>query len=299
MGPKVKFVGVSKSYQMYKRRSDRVFDLFCFKREKPRHFFALKDVSFEVYSGECIGVIGINGAGKSTLSNVLANIISPTTGDMNINGQTSLVAISAGLNNSLTGRENIELKCLMYGLDKATVKEITPKIIQFADIGSFLEQPLKNYSSGMKSRLGFAISIFIEPDILVIDEALSVGDQTFNSKCIEKMNEFKASGKTIFFISHSLSQVRSFTDRVLWLHYGEVREFGKTAEVLTNYQTFIEWYNKLGDLEKLEHKNHAHERQFIEHQRVFQKRMNFSTFIPVLILMVSAIFTGLFMFLLS
>jgi teichoic acid transport system ATP-binding protein len=141
--------------------------------------------------------------------------------------------------------ENIELKGLMLGMTKHEIAELTPEIIDFADIGDFIHQPVKTYSSGMKSRLGFAISINIDPDILVIDEALSVGDQTFTDKCLAKMNEFKDQGKTIFFISHSVSQVRQFCTLGLWLEFGEVREYGPVEEVAREYNKFLKWFRNL------------------------------------------------------
>lgn len=242
---KVKATLVTKEFELFKNRSEQVKSIFALKQKKVPHFWALKGVSFEIFEGEAIGIIGINGSGKSTLANIISNVIPPTSGSINVNGKVSIIAIGAGLNARLTGRENIRLKALMMGLSNSEVDEIEEKVITFAELGAFIDQPVKKFSSGMKSRLGFAIAIHQNPDILIIDEALSVGDQTFYQKCIEKMMEFKKNGKTIIFVSHALNQVSTLCDRVLWMHYGNLVEDGETGKVLGDYKKFIKKFNSM------------------------------------------------------
>ncbi|MGD7043304.1 teichoic acids export ABC transporter ATP-binding subunit TagH [Jeotgalibacillus proteolyticus] len=240
---------IAKRYKLYTKQSEKILDLIL-PKSYGEEFYALRGLSFEAKKGDVIGFIGVNGSGKSTLSNIIAGIVPPTYGNIKVNGQSALIAVQSGLNNNLTGRENIELKCLMLGFTKEEIKTLEPEIIEFADLGKFIDQPVKSYSSGMKSRLGFAISVTIDPDILIIDEALSVGDKAFAAKCLDKMNEFKKQGKTIFFVSHSIGQMKEFCEKALWLEFGKIKEYGNIQDVMPKYEAFLQDYKKMSKKEQ-------------------------------------------------
>lgn len=251
---------VYKKYKLYKKTSDKILDIIS-PKGYGEDFYALRDISFTANKGDVIGIVGVNGSGKSTLSNIISGVIPASEGTVKTIGQTSLIAISSGLKGELTGRENIELKCLMLGFSQKEIKAMEPEIIEFADIGKFVDQPVKKYSSGMKSRLGFAISVTVDPDILVIDEALSVGDQAFAKKSKDKMFEFKERGKTIFFISHSLGQMKEFCEKLLWLEYGEVKDFGSVEDILPKYQEFLKRYKDMSKEERQSYKEEVMRKQ--------------------------------------
>lgn len=217
-----------------------------FKANKQtRDFWSLRNINLDVYDGECVGIIGLNGSGKSTLVNLISEIISPTTGELQVNGEVSIISIGAGLQNGITGRENIRLKALMMGMSNKEIDEKMDEIIAFSELGPFIDELVKNYSSGMKSKLWFSIAVYQNPDILIIDEALSVGDSTFAEKSSKKMFEFRQQKKTIFVVSHDMNSINKWCDKVLWLHYGEVKELGNKDTVLPHYNQFINWYNDL------------------------------------------------------
>lgn len=247
---------INKKYKLYNGTKERLLDLIT-PKSYGEEFYALSDVSFEAERGDVIGFIGINGSGQSTLSNIVAGIVPETSGSVKTNGQVSLIAVSSGLKKDLTGRDNIELKCLMLGFSKLEIEELEPKIIEFAELDKFIDQPVKSYSSGMKSRLGFAISVSIDPEIIIIDEALSVGDKAFAEKSFNKMNEFKEQGKTIIFVSHSIGQMKNFTNKILWLEYGSVKHFGPTEDILPKYEEFIKSFKKMSKAERAKYRKES------------------------------------------
>lgn len=247
---KIKVQHVTKEYDLYKSQAEKLRSFFSLRNSSVPHFWSLMGISLEVKPGETLGLIGVNGSGKSTLSNIISGIIPQTTGTVDVRGDTSIIAIGAGLRGNLTGLENIRLKALMQGLTNPEIDALMDDIVSFADIGDFLYQPVKSYSSGMKSRLGFSIAVHVNPDILIIDEALSVGDDTFYQKCVDKISEFKDEGKTIVFVSHSLKQVEILCDRVAWIHYGTLKEIGTTNEVVKHYREFTKWFKSQTKKEK-------------------------------------------------
>lgn len=251
---------VYKKYKMHKSPKEKILDVIL-PGGYGEDFYALQNISFTAKQGDVIGLVGVNGSGKSTLSNILGGVIPPTSGTVTTVGQASIIAISSGLNNQLTGRENIELKCLMLGFKKKEIREMEAAIIEFTDIGKFIDQPVKKYSSGMRSRLGFAISVTVNPDILIVDEALSVGDQVFGQKSKNKMFEFKEKGKTMFFVSHSMWQIKEFCDKALWLEYGEIKDFGPVKEVIPAYEAFLKQHKALSPEEQKKFREEAMKKQ--------------------------------------
>ncbi len=240
-GLSVKLEEVSKFYKQYTHRKDRLKEALSIRGRKYHKLFAaLNKVSLEVKKGEIIGIVGRNGSGKTTLLKIIAGIISPSVGRVEREGKISaLFNFGGGLNSDFTGVENIKFICYMLGLTDEEIKEKMPLIIEFSELGDFIYQPVKIYSSGMKARLGFSIYSNINPDILILDEVLAVGDQLFKRKSLAKMMEFFESGKTIFFVSHSPNQVNNICTRAVLLHNGSLLMEGETKEITTFYQRLI------------------------------------------------------------
>lgn len=232
---------VSKMYKLFDKNSDRLKDALGFsKKQLYKEHYALHHLSFDVYKGETVGIIGTNGAGKSTILKIITGVLNPTEGELEINGRISaLLELGAGFNPEYNGIENVYLNGTMLGFTKEEIDERLPKILEFADIGDFVYQPVKTYSSGMFVRLAFAVAINIDPEILIVDEALSVGDVFFQAKCYQKFEDFKRDGKTILFVSHDLGSISRYCDRVILLNKGEKQSEGKPKEMINLYKRLI------------------------------------------------------------
>ncbi|MBR4965450.1 MAG: ABC transporter ATP-binding protein [Lachnospiraceae bacterium] len=239
--------GVNKIYKLYPKPADRLLDalhLTPWRKIKQHH--ALQDVDFTVYQGETVGIIGTNGSGKSTILKIITGVLHPTKGEVTVNGRISaLLELGAGFNMEYTGIENIYLNGTMIGFSKEEIDAKLQDILAFADIGDFVYQPVKTYSSGMFVRLAFAVAINIEPEILIVDEALSVGDVFFQAKCYRKFEEFKQMGKTILFVSHDLSSIAKYCDRVVLLNKGVKLGEGSAKQMIDVYkQVLVDQYDE-------------------------------------------------------
>ena len=232
---------LSKEYKLYNSRHDRIKEwLHPLRMKFHIKHQALKNVSFSLEHGEILGIIGENGSGKSTLLKILASVVSPTSGNFICNGRlTALLELNGGFNKELSGVENVFYLGAIQGFTREEMKSRAAKILEFADIGEYAYQPVKNYSSGMAVRLAFSLSINIDPDILITDEALSVGDLRFQQKCFRRIREFKDAGKTILICTHSLSSVKEFCTKAIWLHKGEIREQGDPGYVTGCYSNYM------------------------------------------------------------
>lgn len=232
---------VSKSYKMFDKPQDRLKQLLCRGRKNYfREFWALQNVSFSIPQGQTVGIIGKNGSGKSTLLQLITGTLEPSAGVIETHGRiAALLELGSGFNPEFTGRENVYMNGAIMGLSRDEIDMRLPDIETFADIGEFIDQPVKIYSSGMYVRLAFACAVNVNPDILVVDEALAVGDIQFQLKCIEKMKSFKKQGKTILFVSHDVYSVRNFCDQAIWMMNGQVHQWGEVNTVVEQYEEYM------------------------------------------------------------
>lgn len=231
--------GLGKSYRLYDQRWHRLAEIAT-RRRLHREHVALQGLDFELRRGESLGIIGENGAGKSTLLKMLAGVTQPSAGELEIDGTVaSLLELGMGFHPEFTGRQNIQLNAAMLGLDEAETRRRVPEIVAFSELGHFIDRPVKTYSTGMAMRLGFAIAVQVEPDVLIIDEALSVGDGYFQKKCMNRLLQFRASGRTLLFCSHAMYYVDCFCERAIWLRDGRVAAHGPSGEVIRAYESFL------------------------------------------------------------
>ena len=240
MNTAIKVENVSMKFNMSKEKIDSIKEYFV-KLVKGKllytEFSALTDISFEVKKGEVFGIVGLNGSGKSTLLKVISGILKPTTGFARVKGSISpLIELGAGFDHDLTARENIYLNGYVLGYSKAYIDKKFNDIVEFSELEEFLDVPIKNFSSGMIARLGFAIATVVKPDILIVDEILSVGDFKFQEKCENRIKDMMSGGTTVIIVSHTLEQIQKLCDRVLWLEKGNMRMIGETEKVCSAYK---------------------------------------------------------------
>lgn len=238
----IKVEHISKVYKIYHDPKDRLKEALGIGKNRQYHrdYYALKDLSFEVGKGEIVGVVGRNGSGKSTILKILTGVLTPTSGNITVNGKVAaLLELGAGFNMEYNGMQNIYLNAAMMRVSKEEIERKIPEILAFADIGEYINQPVKTYSSGMFVRLAFAVAIHVDPDILIVDEALAVGDARFQLKCMDKFTEFVERGKTILFVTHDVNAVKRFCNRAIWLNRGEMIMDGNTDEVTDHYLDFL------------------------------------------------------------
>ena len=237
----IKIKDVTKLYKLYDKPTDRLKEsLGLTKKQKYKEHYALHNVSFNVKRGECVGIIGTNGAGKSTILKIITGVLNPTAGEVAIDGRISaLLELGAGFNMEYTGIENVYLNGTMIGFSKEEIDAKLQDILDFADIGDFVHQPVKTYSSGMFVRLAFAVAINIDPEILIVDEALSVGDVFFQLKCFKKFEEFKKQGKTILFVSHDLSSIERYCDKAILMDHGRNVAEGRPIDIINKYKKIM------------------------------------------------------------
>lgn len=239
---RVKFENVTKTYKLLNTGGIKTFLFNIYKQinaYRNTRFKALENISFTIYDGEVVGIIGKNGAGKSTTLGLIAGVLSPDNGKIEVNGKIApLLELGAGFHHDLTGRENIVLNGVLLGMKKQEILSKIDEIIAFSGLKDFIDQPIRMYSSGMLSRLGFSIAVQTNPDILLIDEVFAVGDKNFQKKSADKIYEFKEKGVTIIFVSHDIDSVERLCDKVIWIENHQIKMMGKSKEVAKVYKEF-------------------------------------------------------------
>lgn len=245
----IKVENLSKIYRLYDKPIDRMKESLSLSRKKySREHYALNNISFEINKGETVGIIGTNGSGKSTLLKIITGVLTPSTGNVEVKGKISaLLELGAGFNPEYTGLENIYLNGTMMGYTREEMEQKVNSITEFADIGDFISQPVKTYSSGMFARLAFAVAINVEPEILIVDEALSVGDTRFQIKCMNKMKQMMEGGTTVLFVSHDTNAIRRFCMKAIWLNNGELLEMGEVNKIADKYLDFLKCGETVSD----------------------------------------------------
>ncbi|WP_410512541.1 ABC transporter ATP-binding protein [Paenibacillus sp. BR2-3] len=239
----IKAENISKVYKLYDKPINRLKESLSIRKKTYHHpFFALNDVSIEINKGEVVGIIGKNGSGKSTILKIITGVASPSSGAISVNGKISaLLELGAGFNLEYTGIENIYLNGMMMGFSRDEMNAKLNSILEFADIGDFINQSVKTYSSGMFARLAFSVAINVDPDILIVDEALAVGDLKFQIKCMEKFSEFRDKGKTILFVSHDINSIKRYCNRAIWLNSGRIEAQGDTDLICDRYTDYLKY----------------------------------------------------------
>lgn len=270
---------LNKIYKLYDKPSDRMKEsLSLVKKSYHTDFYALRDVSFNIKAGETVGIVGKNGSGKSTLLKMLTEVLTPSSGTLKINGKvSSLLELGAGFNSEYTGIENIYLNGTIQGFTREEMNQRIDDIIKFADIGDYINQPVKTYSSGMFVRLAFAVAINVEPEILIVDEALAVGDVRFQLKCMDKFLEFKKRGITILYVSHDVNSIKRFCDRALWFNEGILKADGDVDTVTDKYLDYL----KMLDVKANEDKDNIDKEELVVEKNDLEKTVDIAELISL------------------